>query len=129
MRWPPAATAAPTCRGSSRSRGRTHALRFSRFDGGGWSAPIEIARGDDWFVNWADHPSLTAGADGTLFAHWLVHTSGGEGGYGYAIRGAASRDGGRTWRTVLEEGARNVKDYSGFLHLSARGRRVSMPST
>ncbi len=95
--------------------GRTHALRFSRFDGGGWSAPIEIARGDDWFVNWADHPSLTAGADGTLFAHWLVHTSGGEGGYGYAIRGAASRDGGRNWRTVLEEGARNVKDYSGFL--------------
>ena len=95
--------------------GRTHALRFSRFDGGGWSAPIEIARGDDWFVNWADHPSLTAGADGTLFAHWLVNTSGGEGGYGYAIRGAASRDGGRTWRTVFDEGARNVKDYSGFL--------------
>ena len=44
-----------------------------------------------------------------------MHTSGGEGGYGYAIRGAASRDGGRTWRTVLDEGARNVKDYSGFL--------------
>ena len=95
--------------------GRTQALRFSRFDGAGWSAPIEIARGDDWFVNWADHPSLTAGADGTLFAHWLVHTTGGEGGYGYAIRGAASRDDGRTWGTVLEEGARNVKDYSGFL--------------
>ena len=109
-------------------RGRTHALRFSRFDGGGWSAPIEIARGDDWFVNWADHPSLTAGADGTLFAHWLVHTSGGEGGYGYAIRGAASRDGGRTWRTVLDEGARNVKDYSGFLTYLP-GRRVWMPST
>jgi hypothetical protein len=95
--------------------GRTQALRFSRFDGAGWSPPIEIARGDDWFVNWADHPSLTAGANGTLFAHWLVHTGGGEGGYGYAIRGAASRDDGRTWRTVLEEGARNVKDYSGFL--------------
>jgi hypothetical protein len=95
--------------------GGAHALRFSRLDGSRWTAPIEIARAANWFVNWADHPSLTAAADGTLFAHWLVNTGSGEGGYGYAIRAATSRDAGRTWQTVFDEGTRNVKDYSGFL--------------
>ena len=92
-----------------------HALRFSRLEGTSWTAPIEIARAANWFVNWADHPSVTAAADGTLYAHWLVNTGSGEGGYGYAIRAATSRDAGRTWQTVFDEGTRNVKDYSGFL--------------
>ncbi len=93
-----------------------HALRFSRLERGRWTEPRDIARGGDWFVNWADHPSLTAARDGRLFAHWLVQTGKGEGGeYGYAIRAATSADDGRTWTTVFEEGQRNVKDYSGFL--------------
>jgi hypothetical protein len=92
-----------------------HALRFSRFTEGRWTAPTEVARAAGWFVNWADHPSVTAAADGTLFAHWLVHTKGGEGGYGYAIRAQVSRDAGRSWQPAFDEGSRNVKDYSGFL--------------
>ena len=51
-----------------------HALKFSRFDGAGWQPAVDIARGSNWFVNWADHPSLTAGPDGRLFVHWLVNT-------------------------------------------------------
>jgi hypothetical protein len=95
--------------------GGVHALRFSRLENGAWSAPAEIARASDWFVNWADHPSLTAAADGTLYAHWLVNTGRGSTSYGYAIRAATSRDNGRTWTTAFEEGTRNVTDYSGFL--------------
>ena len=57
-----------------------HALRFSRLERGRWTEPRDIARGGDWFVNWADHPSLTAAPDGRLFAHWLVNTGKGEGG-------------------------------------------------
>jgi hypothetical protein len=101
-----------------------HALRFSRLDGRAWSAPVEIARADNWFVNWADHPSVTAAADGTLYAHWLVNTGSGEGGYGYAIRATTSRDAGRTWHTAFEEGTRNVKDYSGFLTFRPRADGV-----
>ncbi|MGE3410945.1 MAG: sialidase family protein [Dehalococcoidia bacterium] len=102
---------------------KTHALRFARLDGGAWSAPSEIARAGDWFVNWADHPSVTAGADGTLFAHWLV-TTGRSASYGYAIRAATSPDAGRTWRTAFEEGTRNVADYSGFLTFLPRSGGV-----
>ena len=49
-------------------------LKFSRLEGQAWSAPREISRGSQWFVNWADHPSITATPDGSLLAHWLVNT-------------------------------------------------------
>lgn len=104
--------------------GAGHALKFSRFDGAAWQPAREIARGADWFVNWADHPSLTATREGRLFVHWLVNTGQKAGSYGYAIRVATSADEGRTWTTsAFEEGQRNVHDYSGFLSFlpTARG--------
>jgi len=101
--------------------GGSHALKFSRLAGIGWTAPVTIAQGSNWFVNWADHPSLTATRGGRLFAHWLVSTGRKTGAYGYAIRVASSEDQGRTWRTVLDEGVRNVKDYSGFLSFLPTG--------
>lgn len=104
--------------------GAGHALKFSRFDGAAWQPAREIASGADWFVNWADHPSLTAASNGRLFVHWLVNTGRKEGSYGYSIRVATSADEGRTWTTsAFEEGQRNVHDYSGFLSFlpTARG--------
>jgi hypothetical protein len=92
-----------------------HALKFSRLEGHAWSAPREISRGGNWFVNWADHPSLTALPDGTLLAHWLVNTGRKQGSYGYGIRVARSTDQGATWSTIFEDGMRNVSDYAGFL--------------
>lgn len=97
-----------------------HALKFSRFDGQAWQAPREIARGNNWFVNWADHPSLTALPDGTLVAHWLVNTGRKQGSYGYGIRVARSTDEGATWSTVFEDGMKNVSDYAGFLTFAPR---------
>jgi hypothetical protein len=97
-----------------------HALKFSRFDGRGWQAPREIARGNNWFVNWADHPSLTAMPDGSLVAHWLVNTGRKQGSYGYGIRVARSTDEGVTWQMVFEDGMKNVSDYAGFLTFAPR---------
>lgn len=92
-----------------------HALKFARFDGTAWGTAREIARGDNWFVNWADHPSLTSLPDGTLLAHWLVNTGRKSGSYGYGIRVARSTDQGETWQTMFEDGMANVSDYAGFL--------------
>jgi hypothetical protein len=99
-----------------------YALRFSRFDGRRWGAAREISRGGNWFVNWADHPSLTALADGSLLAHWLVNTGRKQGSYGYGIRVARSTDGGATWTTIFEDGMQNRSDYAGFLTFAAGGR-------
>lgn len=92
-----------------------HALKFSRLDNGAWSPATSIAQGANWFVNWADHPSLTAAADGRLYVHWLVNTGKKSGSYGYGIRVATSGDRGATWATAFEEGFDNVSDYAGFL--------------
>ena len=100
---------------------KAHAMRFSRLEGDKWSAPGSVASGDDWFVNWADHPSLTALADGTLVAHWLVNNGQHKGAYGYGLRIARSTDRGATWREAFRAGTENVQDYSGFVTLLPRG--------
>lgn len=92
-----------------------HALRFSRLEQGAWQPAVTIAEGANWFVNWADHPTLTATADGRLYVHWLVNTGKKTGSYGYGIRVATSTDAGRSWTTAFEEGFQNVSDYAGFL--------------
>ena len=75
--------------------GEGHVLKFSRWEKTGWSAPSPIARGDDWFVNWADVPGMIALADGILLAHWLAGT--GSETEAYGIQVTRSGDGGKTW--------------------------------
>ncbi|MFM8566139.1 MAG: hypothetical protein ACKOCV_00365, partial [Gemmatimonadota bacterium] len=75
----------------------TTALRFATWDPttGAWSAPQEVVRRRDLFVNWADFPSLVTLSDGTLLAHWLQRNGGGR--VHYDVHLAASRDRGATW--------------------------------
>ncbi|MFO8098976.1 MAG: hypothetical protein R6T83_05050 [Salinibacter sp.] len=48
-----------------------HALRYASFDGDTWSDPHTVATGADWFVNWADLPSVVPLAEGRAAAHYL----------------------------------------------------------
>ncbi|MBI1875298.1 MAG: exo-alpha-sialidase [Acidobacteria bacterium] len=70
-------------------------LKFAERTTSGWSDPRVVASGDDWFVNWADVPSVTALADGTLAAHWLQKSANST--YAYDVRLSFSQNGGRTW--------------------------------
>jgi hypothetical protein len=97
--------------------GANHVLRFSTLEGGRWTAPRTAAHGRDWFVNWADRPSVVAGADGSLMAHWLANNAGRQGDYGYGIRFARSHDGGTTWRESYATGSGDVTGYSGFVSI------------
>ena len=72
-----------------------HGLLYSRLGPEGWGKPAVAATGSDWFVNWADTPGVTAAADGTLWAHWLVRS--GEARYAYDAVVSSSGDGGATW--------------------------------
>lgn len=73
----------------------SHALRFAVLGDSGWSEARTIAQGSDWFVNWADFPSLIQLRNGDLAAHWLQRS--GDGSYAYGVRIARSHDGGATW--------------------------------
>lgn len=72
-----------------------HVMKFARFDGAQWSAPQAIARGEDWFVNWADTPHLAATADGALWAHWLQKSA--DATYAYDVVMVRSDDQGAHW--------------------------------
>ena len=71
------------------------ALRFAQLRNGNWSAPRTVAERNDFFVNWADFPSIVADGNGVLYAHWLQKS--GSGTYAYDVRMSISRDEGKTW--------------------------------
>ncbi len=95
--------------------GEDHALRFSSWQGEGWSPARTIATGRDWFVNWADFPSVAASTDGTLAAHWLVRN--GPGSYAYSVRLAISRDGGETWSDPVTPHRDGTETEHGFVSI------------
>lgn len=80
---------------TERRDGSGHRLRASSITNGKVDAPVTVADGEGWFVNWADVPRLALGADGRWAATWLEQL--GEGTYAYGVRFALSADGGRSW--------------------------------
>jgi hypothetical protein len=101
--------------------GGGHVLRAAhRRPGGAWSGPIRIAEGADWFVNWADFPSVAALADGSLAAHWLVKRPSG-GPYGYDVHVSRSRDGGATWSAPVTPHRDGTASEHGFVSLYPAG--------
>jgi hypothetical protein len=91
------------------------ALRFAIRDGAGWSEPLSVAEGDNWFVNWADFPSVIALKNGTLAAHWLVKS--GPGTYAYDVNLALSKDGGKTWTKPIIPHTDGTQTEHGFVSL------------
>jgi hypothetical protein len=75
--------------------GDGHALRYAVLENQAWGLPHTVARGDNWFVNWADFPSVVPLTDTTWGAHWLASQP--AGGYAYDVNVALSNDGGDSW--------------------------------
>ena len=92
-----------------------YALRFASFDGSSWSAPRTIRSGRDFFVNWADFPSIEVLGKDHLAAHWLQKT--GKSSYAYAVRISQSRDGGRTWSPSVQPHTDTSDGEHGFVAL------------
>jgi len=98
---------------ASTRRGR-FALRFARLDGDSWSEPRTIAEGEDFFVNWADFPSIVE-SDGMLAAHWMV-LNGGRG-TSYDVHISRSTDGGESWDQPVVPHADATQTEHGFVSL------------
>lgn len=90
-------------------------LKFAERTPSGWSPANTVAAGDDWFVNWADVPSVLRLDDGTLAAHWL-QKSGAET-YAYDVRLSYSKDDGRTWSASFTPHHDGTKREHGFASL------------
>jgi hypothetical protein len=70
-------------------------LKFAERTPSGWSSPRSVASGRDWFVNWADVPSVLRLPSGALVAHWLQKSAAST--YAYDVRLSVSTDDGKTW--------------------------------
>ncbi len=91
------------------------ALRAATLRDGAWQTPVTIASGDDWFVNWADFPSVEPIDDNLWAAHWLVRTPGGI--YSYNVAVAVSNDAGRTWSDPVTPHDDGTATEHGFVSL------------
>jgi len=103
----------------------TDVLQFSTLNGNKWTTPLEIARGSDWFVNWADFPSMAVfqGSDKHLAAHWLQKSAAGV--YDYDVRIALSDDGGENWAPSFIPHTDGIPAEHGFVSLlSLQNERI-----
>lgn len=102
--------------------GDTAALRFSERTDAGWSAPQTVASGANWFVNWADVPSVIPLQHGALAAHWLQKSAAST--YAYDVRLAFSTDEGRTWSasvTPHHDGTRTEHGFASLFPMPGQG--------
>jgi hypothetical protein len=74
-----------------------------------------VARGEAWFVNWADFPSVVPIADRLWAAHWLARRP--EGGYAYDVAMALSSDAGARWGATLSPHTDGTPTEHGFVTL------------
>src|SRR5262245_60084536 len=95
--------------------GETATLKFAERNGSGWTSPKAVASGNNWFVNWADVPSVIRLSDGTLAAHWLQKS--GPDAYAYDVRLSYSRDDGKTWSPSFLPHHDGTKSEHGFASL------------
>ena len=90
-----------------------HALRFSVHDGSAWAPARTIVARRDFFVNWADFPSIKVLDGGRLAAHWLQRN--GSATYAYGVRIAQSSDVGKTWSAPVVPHRDSSKTEHGFV--------------
>ena len=95
--------------------GTNAALKFSERTSSGWTTPQQVAAGSDWFVNWADVPSVIRLADGSIYGHWLQKS--GPGTYAYDVRLARSIDDGKTFSASFTPHNDGTQSEHGFASL------------
>ena len=101
--------------------GHRVAVSFYDLHDGRWSPPATVAKGDAFFVNWADFPSVRVFGD-RLFAHWLWR--GGQGTYDYGVRVAWSDDRGATWVQPVTPHEDGTPTEHGFVSFFGTGEGV-----
>jgi hypothetical protein len=94
---------------------KRYALRTATLDQKGWTEAQTVSQGDNWFVNWADFPSVIALKDSSLAAHWLVKS--GSSTYAYDVNISQSKNGGKSWNKSVVPHRDNTQTEHGFVSL------------
>lgn len=95
--------------------GASMALRHAALEGNAFGQPLTVATGDNFFVNWADFPSVVPINDQLWAAHWLVQQP--DSFYAYDVAIAVSNDAGNTWTQPLTPHNDGTPTEHGFVDL------------
>lgn len=95
--------------------GKTSYLKFAERTASGWSPAVTAASGDDWFLSYADVPSVIRLSDGTLVAQWLQQLDPIM--EAYNLRLSYSKDNGKTWAPSFMPHHDGTKTQHGFASL------------
>jgi hypothetical protein len=95
--------------------GKTNNLRFAERTVSGWSAPLTAASGSEWFLSYADPPSVTRLSDGTLVAQWEKTTDPRIEAMDLML--ASSTDNGKTWSRPFTPHRDKTKSQHAFASL------------
>lgn len=92
-----------------------YAFKYALREGDGWTAARTIVERDNFFVNWADVPSVFPMRAGGLVAHWLQRN--GPGTYAYDVRLSVSDKAAATWsadRTPYTDTSQTEHGFASF---------------
>jgi len=92
-------------------------LKYAKLIEGKWSAPTTIAKGNRWFVNWADHPVIAVNKTGDMMAHYLEMSDTGT--YTYDIKIVIKKAASNQWSEPIILHDDGVKAEHGFVSMSA----------
>jgi hypothetical protein len=105
--------------------GESATLRFSERTDSGWTKARTVATGANWFVNWADVPSVVPLQHESMAAHWLQKSAASDD--AYDVRLAFSRDRGRTWSasvTPHHDGTHTEHGFASLFPMPGQGLGV-----
>ena len=105
--------------------GTTTSLKFAEQTASGWTAPMTAASGPEWFLSYADVPSVMRMADGTLVAQWLESIP--EGFDAYNLQLSYSKDDGETWAPPFmphDDGTATQHGFASLVEMAAGGLGV-----
>jgi hypothetical protein len=97
-------------------------LRFAERTSSGWSDPATVASGDNWFLSYADPPTVLRRPNGMLVANWLISTNPIY--EGSDVNLSYSQDNGKTWARPIvphHDGTEQQHAFSSLFELPGNG--------
>ncbi|MEE2877243.1 MAG: sialidase family protein [Candidatus Neomarinimicrobiota bacterium] len=102
----------------------SYSLRFAEWSKGNWSEPVAVFSGPDFFVNWADYPSVFQVNKDTLITHWLYKS--GPGTFEYDVYLSVSNDRGASWSKPVIPHRDGIAAEHGFISFFRQAGKLGM---
>jgi len=91
-----------------------HLLKLATLDNNQWGTSEVVASGNNWFVNWADFPSLLSLKEGSV-AHYLAYSANEKYAYGVQL---TARSNGEHWSESFAPHDDNTPTEHGFVSMA-----------